>query len=170
MKSRLFALALTGALALPAAAAAWSPSSYYYGSSHHAGSGGFAYSTYQDGFSEGNDCELQPAYVETCTVNPDEDTHTYADVRHVQQVIPRERVNVEHVYHHLNRMHHVVHDVNQDVYIRNVKVHHNVTHDQTVQHYRHHTNYIQQDVDENVYENEVLPERVESDCDPGTGD
>ncbi|MBI2942882.1 MAG: hypothetical protein HYY25_01660 [Candidatus Wallbacteria bacterium] len=172
MDRRLRLLAFSGAiaLALPAVAAAWTPSSYFYGARRTASSGGFSYSTYQDGFSTGGDCDPQPAYVETSSDAGEEDTRTFATVRHVRKVIPRQRVNYEHVTHNLNRVHHVVHDVNQDVYIKNVRVHHNVTRDQTVHHYRHHTNYIEQDEDVNVYHNETLPEQVESDCEPGAGD
>jgi hypothetical protein len=159
VKRRLLGYALAGVMTAAASggASAWSPASYFYGRP------GGGYSSGQ-GLAVTEGCDPQPAYTESCTVNPDEDVRTYATVKHVTHVIPRRQRNVEHVYHRLNRVHHVIHNVNQDVYVQNVRVHHNVTTDRTMHHYRHRTNYIQQDTDENVYQHENLPDEVESDC------
>lgn len=101
--------------------------------------------------------------------NPCGDTRTQESFGFTSKTVPHEVVNVEHVYHHQNRLHHVTHEVNHDVYIKNVKVHHNVTHDQTIHHRRENTRYIEQNVEQCVNEREVLPSRWENDCAPYRG-
>ncbi len=115
----------------------------------------------------GGCCDSLPPYTETVSHAPGADVHRFEDTHQVHQVIPRVIRNVQHVYHRQDRVHHVVHDIEQRVRVQNVRVHHNLVREQTRHHYRHRTTYVPERSEQHLHAYEKLPDTFDSDCSDG---